>query len=274
MKRKSTKIKTLVLTGFGINSDVELIECFARAGSEALRLHINDLAENPKLLGDAQILAFPGGFSFGDHLGSGKVLANRLKTRLGDDLHAFIQKDRLVLGICNGFQVIVKMGLLPNLSGEDRQEMTLASNDSGRFEDRWVRLKTNPHSPGPWLRGIDTLSLPVRHGEGKLVAPSEAFFDQVRSHRADALFYVDEADLPTQNYPLNPNGSIGAVAGLVSPDGKVFGLMPHPEAFMTRTLQPSWRTEDVAIRGKARERLKPDDGAGMAIFYNAVSQFQ
>ncbi|MBL8994342.1 MAG: phosphoribosylformylglycinamidine synthase subunit PurQ, partial [Spirochaetia bacterium] len=273
MKQKSTSIKTLVLTGFGINSDVELAESFTRAGSLSLRLHINDLVENAKLLDEVQILAIPGGFSFGDHLGSGRVLANRLKTRLGEKIHAFIQKDRLVLGICNGFQVIVKMGLLPNLSGEDKQEMTLAGNDSGRFEDRWVRLKSNPHSPGPWLRGIETLSLPVRHGEGKLIAPSVEFFEKVRSQHGDALFYVDEKDSPTQSYPQNPNGSVGAVAGLVSPDGKVFGLMPHPEAFMTRTLQPAWRTEELALSGVAREKLKADDGGGMAIFYNAVAHF-
>lgn len=273
MKPKSKNLKTLVLTGFGINSDVELAECFSRAGSAAVRLHINDLVEKPDLLNDIQILAFPGGFSFGDHLGSGRVLASRLKSTLGDALNAFIQKDRLVLGICNGFQVIVKMGLLPNLSASDKQEMTLVGNDSGRFEDRWVRLKTNPHSPGPWLRGIETISLPIRHGEGKLVAPSSEYFERARARHTDALFYADERGEPTQRYPLNPNGSIGAVAGLVSPDGKVFGLMPHPEAFMTRTLQPSWKTEELAIVGDARQNLKPDDGAGMAIFYNAVAHF-
>ncbi len=263
----------LVLTGFGINSDRELAECFSRAGGRVSLVHVNDLAENPKLLGMSQIFAIPGGFSFGDHLGSGRVLGNKLKIRLGDEIRKFIQQDRLVLGICNGFQVLVKMGLLPNLGGEIHQEMTLTNNDSGKFEDRWVRLTVNPRSPNVWMKGVDSLSLPIRHGEGKLVSPSAEFSVKIQKLNLEALYYADENGRATERYPDNPNGSEGGVAGLCDESGKVFGLMPHPEAFMEKTLQPSWKHESLSLTGPAMDKLRPIDGAGMAIFYNSVDYF-
>jgi len=268
---RASGVRVCLLTGFGINSDRELGACFERAGAVAVPVHLSELVSQKNPLDGFQIFAIPGGFSYGDHLGSGRVMATRLRLGLGEALHAFVAQGKPVLGICNGFQVLVKAGFLPDLSGKGNQELTLTHNDSGLFEDRWVHLAAAPKNPSIWLAGIRSLQLPVRHGEGKLVVPDDAALGALRAAKLDALLYTDAGGAPTQAYPANPNGSAGAIAGLSDQSGLVFGLMPHPEANMIRQHEPQWQRGKPSLIGSAASALKADDGSGMALFYNAVA---
>lgn len=254
-------VKALVISGYGINCEAETRRAFERAGADVTLMHLSDLMESPVFLHEHHILAVPGGFSFGDHVGSGKILANRLRHGLGESLHEFVGDGRLVIGICNGFQVLVKMGLLPLFNGEFGQEVTLTHNDSGRFEDRWVHLAVDPGTVCVWTRGMRQIELPVRHGEGKFIARDEVVMQQLRAGGQIALRYARaNGDAAAGEYPLNPNGSIDDIAGICDPSGRIFGLMPHPEAFLDGTNHPRW----------TREGLLPE-GAGLAIFRNAVA---
>ena len=265
------KPRALILTGYGINCDYETQTAFEMAGGEAERVHINDLIDGHKSLDDYQILAFPGGFSFGDDIGAGRVLANKFVTNLREPMARFLERDTLVIGICNGFQVMVKCGLVTDAEQPlGAQALTLTYNDSGRFEDRWVHLKVqNPDCV--WLRGIDTLYFPVAHGEGKFYADSQTL-DRLESNRQIALTYVDEAGQPVNGaYPANPNGSPRDIAGLCDRSGRVFGLMPHPERFLSMLNHPQW----TALADKLRREGKslPEEGQGLQLFRNAVRYF-
>jgi phosphoribosylformylglycinamidine synthase len=254
-------VKALVLAGYGINCEVETRVAFERAGADARIIHLGDLIESPEYLRSHHILAVPGGFSFGDDVASGRILANRLRYRLGEPLQEFIRDRKLLIGICNGFQVLVKMGLLPLFGDEFAQETTLTHNDSGRFEDRWVRLAVQPATRCVWVRGISTLELPVRHGEGKFLTRTESVLERLRAGGQIALRYSAADGTPAKGaYPANPNGSLDDIAGICDPSGRIFGLMPHPEAFLDGTNHPRW----------TREGLLPE-GAGLAIFRNGVA---
>ncbi|OHD44769.1 MAG: hypothetical protein A2086_07450, partial [Spirochaetes bacterium GWD1_27_9] len=183
------KPNVLVLTGYGINAEKELAWAFELAGGNVKILHLEDLIENTKILFDYQIVAFPGGFSFGDHIASGKVFANIIKYNVIDQLHTFIEQDRLVIGICNGFQIITKLGLTPNLSGSYNQEASLIENDSGHFEDRWVWVKVENN--GIWLKDIDSLYLPIRHGEGKFIVKDDSTLDEIVKNKQIAIKYFN-----------------------------------------------------------------------------------
>jgi phosphoribosylformylglycinamidine synthase len=235
--------RTCVITGFGINADEELALAFERVGADATRVHVRDLIASPKGLSEYRILAFPGGFSFGDHLGSGKLLATLLRRSLGQALEDFVARGGLVIGICNGFQVLVKMGILPNLAGTMAQETSLIHNDSGKYEDRWVRVKFERASRCVWTRGCAEMDLPVRHGEGKFIALSSEIMRSLAAQGLIALRYIapeSRAGEETVAYPDDPNGSEGHVAGICDPSGRVFGLMPHPEAFLHPENHPDW----------------------------------
>ncbi len=250
----SSSVRTCVITGYGINADEELASAFRMVGAEVDRVHVGDLLRRPDELEGFDILAFPGGFSFGDHLGSGKVLAGMVRRHLRPQLARFIESGGLVIGICNGFQVLIKMGILPDLSGGWRLEASLIHNDSGKFEDRWVRLRFDPDSPCVWTRGIDTLELPVRHGEGKLVLASGEVRRDVQSRRLAPVHYAPRDGTPREGaprvaYPDNPNGSTADIAGLCDPTGRVFGLMPHPEAFLFPENHPRWPRERIGVLG-------------------------
>lgn len=256
----NTTIRALVLTGYGINCDYETADAFTRAGARAERVHLNDAIASPEILKRYQILAVPGGFSFGDDIASGKILANRLRYKLGDALKRFVAEGNLVIGICNGFQVLVKMGMLPMLEGEFRQEVTLTHNDSGRFEDRWVHLKAVPGARCVWTAGIDRLELPVRHGEGKFIPRDANVLQALRDRGMVVLRYcLHDGEAARGDYPANPNGAVDDIAGICDPSGRVFGLMPHPEAHTERTHHPRWTRED---RG--------EEGIGLQVFRNAV----
>lgn len=240
-------IKAGIITGYGINADIELGDAFRGAGADPEFFHITSLLEDPGLLERVQILAFPGGFSFGDHLGSGLVFAQLVKKTLKPALRAFIDKGRLVIGICNGFQVLVKMGLLPNLDGEWTPSTSLITNAGGTFIDRWVSVRYNTLNASPWIRGLSEGDLPIRHGEGRFVTLDAAILKNLEEKNLIALRYLD-----------NPNGSTADIAGITDPTGRILGLMPHPEAFTVRFQHPHWRRKEI---------IEP---LGLKVFQNGV----
>lgn len=270
-------IRVIVVAGNGTNCERETAHACRLAGADVVdTVMVWDLLAGEAQLGDYDWLCLPGGFMDGDDLGAGKAAAIRWRQarlrggerRLVDDLRQFIGDEKLVLGICNGFQLMAKLGLVP-ASGRDArdplalpvQQATLGHNDSGRFEDRWVRLGVDPASPCVFTRGLTILELPVRHGEGKVILAGPEVQGDVRERHLGPLVYLDDKGLPTEAFPANPNGSAGGLAGLCDPSGRCFGLMPHPEAFLHRTNHPQW----------TRRRDLPEEGAGLAIFRNAVS---
>ncbi|MBF0196269.1 MAG: phosphoribosylformylglycinamidine synthase subunit PurQ [Planctomycetes bacterium] len=239
--------KVLILTGVGINSNRELAETFELAGATAEQVHISVLEDTPEKALDYQLIAFPGGFSYGDHIASGKILGNLLKFKLGDTLKELASRSVPMIGICNGFQILVKLGLLPQMGGEVIQEASLIQNNSGQYEDRWVNLKVSDEAraKSPWFKDLESLRCPVRHGEGKLVLGSKDDLARLQASGQIALRYTKEGE-PTDEYPYNPNGSWDAIAGITDPSGLIFGLMPHPEVAIHGTQLPDWtRLEQV-----------------------------
>lgn len=262
------KPRALILTGYGINCDGEAQHAFVMAGGEAERVHINDLIERPTRLDDFQILVFPGGFSYGDDIAAGRVLASKFISNLRDELQRFIGQDKLVIGICNGFQVMVKLGLITDETPLTRQRVTLTYNDSGRFEARWTRIKVEAQNTSPWLRGITSFDVPVAHGEGKFYA-DDATLDALERQEQIALRYVNADDTPAHGvFPANPNGSPRDIAGVTDRTGRILGLMPHPERFLFFTNHP--RQTALAEAYKRRGEAVPEEGEGLAMFRNAV----
>jgi phosphoribosylformylglycinamidine synthase subunit PurQ / glutaminase len=265
-------LRALVLCGNGTNCEIETAHAVRLAGADEVNiLSVWELIAGHDTLDAYQLLCLPGGFLDGDHLGSARAGAFRFahgKPAAGRD-PLRVQLDRLldaggaIIGICNGFQLLVKLGLLPSRAWEPR--VTLTHNLNGRFEDRWVTLKADPESPCIFTRGIDRIDLPVRHGEGRLVALDDAVWDTIRDGHLAPLVYIDPATgAPTEAYPLNPNGSPGGVAALCDPTGRIFGLMPHPEAFAHYTNHPRWTRE--FLDGPPEQ----EEGAGILLFRNAV----
>ena len=264
------KVKAIILTGNGTNCEMEMAHACKMAGADIADIvHLSELLYGEKRLDDYSFLNLPGGFLDGDDLGSAKAGANRFlkaqvkesKDLLFDQLIKFIRAGKLILGVCNGFQLMIKLGLLPALGGDyAKQSATLTYNDSGRFEDRWVYLKAQEQSPCVYTRGANILYLPVRHGEGKFIPQNPATLSQMEKKNLCALRYCGPDGVSSMAYPANPNGSINAVAGICDESGRLFGLMPHPEAYLKRINHPRW----------TREKL-PEEGQGMVIFRNAVS---
>ena len=244
--------RTLILRTAGTNCEMELAHAFELAGSRIELVHLNRLIAEPALLGQFDMLGVPGGFSYGDDIAAGRILANRLRHRLYGPLRDFVAARKPVIGICNGFQVLVKTGLLPGFDGPDDQSAlppqraTLADNAVPRFVDRWVGLKIEPATVCIWTRGLDAFDLPVAHGEGRFVADDDVL-DHLESSGQVALSYTD-----------NPNGSMRDIAGICDPSGLVLGLMPHPERFTDATHHPTWT------------RRPTDSPAGAHMFRNAV----
>ena len=268
MKKK--KPKSLVLSGNGINCELETAYANRLVGFDADIVHINSLLDGTKNIHDYQFLNFPGGFLDGDDLGSAKAQAVKWKyqkVQAGqaiagsflDELIRFVADGKVIIGICNGFQLLVKTGLLPGLSGNyGEQSVTLTFNDSGRFQDRWVYLCVRQLSSCIFTKDMDKIYLPVRHGEGKLVTKTEETLQQLRNGGYIVMQYADETGQVTEEFPWNPNGSVDSIAALCDPSGRIFGLMPHPEAFVHYTQHPHW----------TREHL-PEEGEGLKIFRNA-----
>jgi len=267
----STQPNVLVLTGFGLNCDYETAYAFELAGAHARRVHINALIAGDVRLEDFQILAFGGGFSWGDDHGAGVIQALRMKTNLGDKLLAFVAAGKLVIGICNGFQTLVNLGLLPGIDGDyTRRSVALTYNDCGNFRDQWVTVAVNANSPCVFTRGIQTLDMPVRHGEGKFYAEASTLQILAANNQVTMQYALPDG-LPADGaFPHNPNGSLADIAGICDPTGRIFGLMPHPEAYNHVTNHPDW------ARRREREKRSgaaPDSkvGAGIRVFENAVA---
>ncbi|RJQ33966.1 phosphoribosylformylglycinamidine synthase I [Candidatus Parcubacteria bacterium] len=249
----------IVFSGYGLNCEEETLHAFETAGARGQIVHINDAIEKPEMLDTAQIIAMPGGFSYGDDIGSGKAYGNRLRGHLGAKLQKFFDRDTLTIGICNGFQILTAAGILPG---------ALLANDSGRYSCRWVDLDIAGESP--WFSGIQRLSLPIAHGEGKYYAPQETL-QQLQSDKAIALRYV-KGDISTHlDLPGNPNGSIENIAGVSAKKGRILGLMPHPERGISFFQLPHWTylKESYIRKGEPL----PEEGPGLQLFRNAVHYF-
>jgi phosphoribosylformylglycinamidine synthase len=268
-----TAPRICVLRAPGTNCDVETAYAFDACGGGAERIHLFQLLERPALLDDFQILCIPGGFSYGDDIGAGVVFSSQLRGHLGDAMRRFLEAEKLVLGICNGFQTLLKAGILPGGTAQslaadrDQAEATLTWNLNGKYTARWVHLKVA--APGNvFLRGIDEFDLPIAHAEGRIVARGEHVLDDWQRHGQVALTYAEWSSSGGHENPVNgrwsanPNGSTMDIAGLGDPTGRILGLMPHPERFLFATQHPQWTR--LGLTG---------DGAGRRIFLNAVGYF-
>ena len=256
------KVKSIVLRAAGINCDLETEHALELAGAEARRVHINRIIEDKSALDEFQIIVFPGGFSYGDDVAAGKILANQIVHHLYDSVQKFIDDGKLVLGICNGFQVLVKAGILPGDNSSGKQEtVTITYNDSGKFEDRWVYLAPQTEKC-IFIESGRQIYLPVAHGEGKVVTKDTDTLEKLKADGHVAFKYVDKNG-KEGDYPINPNGSVDSIAGLTDTTGRVLGLMPHPERHVRPTQHPHW------------SRLKnKQDSDGMTMFDNAVKYIQ
>ncbi|QXE91823.1 phosphoribosylformylglycinamidine synthase subunit PurQ [Geomonas subterranea] len=266
-----TKAKALVITGNGTNCETEAAHACKLGGFDEARIaHIAELLTGEVTLDDYHFLNLTGGFLDGDDLGSAKAQANRLRyaavegkeERLVDQITRFIADGKLILGVCNGFQLLVKMGMLPALGGNYlNQTVTLTYNEGGRFQDRWCYLKVDAASPSLYTRGIEGgVYLPVRHGEGKFLVDDAATLEAIEGKHLSCLKYSDKNyTAPTMEFPENPNGSVNAIAGICDETGRIMGLMPHPEAFVHRTQHPRWTREEL-----------PEEGEGLIFFKNAA----
>lgn len=264
-------IDALVLTGYGLNCDNETAHALALAGARPHRIHINALIDGEVSLAGFQIMVFGGGFSWGDDHGAGVVLAVRMKNKIGDQLLELVARGRLVMGICNGFQVLVNLGLLPGLDGDyTRRCVALTHNACGNFRDDWVHLAVSASTACVFTRGIAHLELPIRHGEGKFFADADTLA-RLQNQGQVVLRYADGAGRPAAGaFPANPNGSLNDIAGICDPSGRVFGLMPHPEAYHHWTNHPDWSRQKEPLRRTGRP-LPSDSTPGVRIFQNAVA---
>lgn len=251
----------LILRTAGTNCGEETAYAFELAGARPVSVHVNRLIADKALLDQFQLLAIPGGFSYGDDIAAGRILANQLANHLREGLQAFIDSGRPVIGICNGFQVLVKTDLLPGpLAGRTGQTCTLAHNDRGRFVDRWVKVSARGQKC-IWTAGLTDLELPVAHGEGKFVPVDEAVRQALWDQDQVALVYVREDGSPAEGqFPDNPNGSVDDIAAVCDSSGLVLGLMPHPERHVDPVQHPAW----------TRKLPLPAAGQGLRVFQNAV----
>jgi phosphoribosylformylglycinamidine synthase subunit PurQ / glutaminase len=255
-KKKTTKRpKVIIMSGYGLNCEEETKFAFDSVGGEAHIIHINDLIAKPEMLSEYQILVFPGGFSYGDDTGSGKAYANKFKNHLKKELDEFLSRDTLAIGICNGFQILTCLGILPG---------ALTHNKNGEYIDRWVDLKCTGVSP--WLKGIKNISLPIAHGEGKYLIDEKDYKKLIQEKRI-AFKYEKGEICKFQNLEGNPNGANCDIAGILGYNGRVLGMMPHPERAIFFHHSPLWQSKK--IKGEIKK-----DGDGILLFRNAINYFK
>ena len=284
--------KVLVLSGYGLNCEEETLHAFEHSGLKGQIRHINDLIENQQELNDVQILAVPGGFSYGDDTGSGNAFAQKMKLALWDHLKRFVERDTLTIGICNGCQIIANLGLVPGIDKKYGERLVAVTHNlTARYQCRWIDLKVQKNV-SPWLRNIRSLHVPVAHGEGRfMMEPST--LETLKANKQLAVTYVKPASCPPREngdlqdprlrgedsfvpangeFPYNPNGSTADIAGITDPTGRVLALMPHPERGMF-----TWQRDDYdRLKDKARREGKklPEETDGMALFKNAAAYFE
>lgn len=263
------KPKILVFSGYGLNCEEETAYAFNLAGGQVEITHINDLIDRQKKLGSYQILAFPGGFSYGDDTGSGNAYASKVKNYLWRGIDRFLAKDHLIIGICNGFQILVNLGLIPAIGKQyGKRQVALTHNDTARYIDRWVDLEVRNNSP--WLREIKTISLPIAHGEGKFFT-SDKILKKLKEKRVIALKYTKGEICKYQSLKANPNGSLQNIAGITDETGRILGLMPHPERAIFFHHLPNWPyLKEKYLRQSKRI---PKYGPSLKIFENGINYF-
>ncbi len=263
--------KALVMTGFGLNCDYETYHSLKLAGFSPELVHINQLIWKERSLQEFHLIVFIGGFAFGDDHGAGVILANKWRNYLWDSLISYISQGGLILGICNGFQVLVNMGLLPARDGiYGKREVALLYNDCGNFQDRWVYLNVNKNSPCVFTRGIEKIELPIRHGEGKFYAEETILKTLIAKGQVVLSYAKPDGEIAKGEFPYNPNGSLYDIAGICDESGRIFGLMPHPEAYNHWTNHPDWPFLKDKIKRKRTLRI-PLEGKGLLLFHNALN---
>jgi len=270
MQQGAIRAKALIMSGYGINSEMETQEVLLRAGMASEIVHINDLISGERVLSDYRLLVFPGGFSYGDDTGAGNAYANRVRNNLWEDLREFLSGDNLVLGICNGFQILANLGLVPAFDRHYSREIALMPNRKGVLECRFVTLK--PGADNLWTRGIPFLYCPVSHGEGNFYCSQETL-RRLEENRMIAFTYCrDDMSPASGEYPYNPNGSVADIAGITSSDGKVLGLMPHPERAMEFVNLYDWPCRKERLKREGRPL--PSESMNMQLFRNIVAYFR
>lgn len=263
-----TKPNVLILRTEGTNCDEEIFFAYKLAGGNVQYVHVNELRDKSKKLKDFQILVLPGGFSYGDDVASGKILAVELTSFFQQEIEAFTKRtETLTMGVCNGFQTLIRTGLLP-FNHPGKMDATLTNNGSGHFECRWIHLKFEHTNTSPFFKGLENtiVSYQVAHGEGKFFS-GKPTLAQIEKQHLVAVRYVDNNNNPTMDYPENPNGSLNAIAGITDPSGRIFGLMPHPERFVLREQHPNWR--QMSVKKSFGKSL--DKPHGLPIFKNAIN---
>ncbi len=263
---KKIKIKTpkiIIMSGYGLNCEEETKFAFEQAGGIADIVHINDLIAKPKMLLEYQILAFPGGFSYGDDTGSGKAYANKLKNHLGNQIKEFLSRDTLMIGICNGFQILTNLGILPG---------ALTHNKNAQYIDRWVDLKVEGRSP--WLGNLEKISLPIAHGEGRYLITTKEY--KIMQKRKEIAFTYTKGDIcKFQNLEANPNGANYDIAGILGYNGRVLGMMPHPERAQFFHHSPLWQHKKLEKNKKDLSAgALTEEGEGIILFRNAINYFR
>ncbi len=264
------KVNALILTGFGLNCDSETGHVFELAGADVHKIHINTLISGKVKLDDFHVLALGGGFSWGDDHGGGVIQALKMKNHIGDDLLSFVDQGKLIIGICNGFQALVNIGLLPGLDRDytDRS-VSVTFNDCGNFRDQWVRLAANRKSPCVFTKDIDLADYPVRHGEGKFIADQQIVNALIDKNQV-VFQYADNNGNPANGqFPYNPNGSMADIAGICDATGRIFGLMPHPEAYNHFTNHPDWTRQAQVLKRKGTS-FDQEMTIGVKLFKNGV----
>lgn len=265
------KPKVLVITGYGLNCEEETAHAFEKVGAESEIVHINDLIAGDKKMSDYQIMAFPGGFSYGDDTGSGNAMANKIRNNLNEEFLKFAQADKLAIGICNGFQIITNLGLVPAVENKyGERQAVLMPNASARYECRWVHLK-RANDKCIWTKGIDLIHLPVAHGEGNFYCEDDILIKMKKNGQIAWKYVKEDGTSANREFPFNPNGAMEDIAGICDESGRILGMMPHPERFNSFTNESGWeqKKEELTRAGKKI----PQDGDGLKIFQNAVDYF-
>lgn len=265
------KPKVLILTGYGINCEEETAKCFELSGGGVEIVHVNDLIDGMKKLSDYQILAFPGGFSYGDDTGSGNALANKIRNNLEDEVLNFARQDKLIIGICNGFQVLVNLGLVPALNNNyGERSVALMHNKQARFECRWINIKNNSDKC-IWTKGVEILHVPIAHGEGNFYA-EDSVLEKLQANDQIVFRYTKpDGSSASGEFPYNPNGSMEDIAGICDESGRILGMMPHPERFNSFVNEYGWEKKKEELIRAGREILR--EGEGLKIFKNAIQYF-